>query len=160
MVLPFYKPMKFGQLEGVPQPDPLGHPSGTKTITVVGNYSLNGMILQAPGKNPNKWPEMSRGKLWYTNKNYRLFESFSYLDLFPQKQKSKKKTTEENKAPCLLGRPQWLITHLQKWGVSLVHGATLADPAHERATVLKNLKANDNNNEDDQYNEDQKKPGK
>lgn len=37
-----------------------------------------------------------------------------------------------------------------------MHGATLADPAHERATVLKNLKATDNNNEDDQYNEDQK----
>jgi len=36
--------------------------------------------------------------------------------------------------------------------------ATLADPAHESATVLKNLMANCfNDNENDQYNEDLKK---
>ena len=42
--------MEFDHLEGVPQPDP----QGTKTITIVINQLLNGMILQV-GRNKLRW---------------------------------------------------------------------------------------------------------
>ena len=39
---PFMSAMKFGHLEGVPQPDPYGG-----LLTIVINHLLTGMILQA-----------------------------------------------------------------------------------------------------------------
>lgn len=76
------------------------------------------------------------------------------------KDKKTNKKKRRKQAPCLLGRPQVHHPSSEMRSFPRGHAATLADPAHESATVLKNLLANDNDNKDDQYNEDQKQPGK